>query len=274
MKDLYYYILEKHNFANNGDEFYTKEKDIRKVLDEYNFKGKIVYCNCDNPSFSNFWKVFHDDFNKLELKKLMATYYDDEPYLYEFEGKDIKKTKIESGRFQDNEKFMKQCDIVVTNPPYSNDMPIELANMLLKNKVDFMFVGPLHLAIKKEFFPLLKNGQIQAMEQSINSFERPDGSNKTAASCWWTNLNIKKEEYKLTKEYNEKEYPKYDNYDAINCDKCELIPKDYKGKIGVPYRFITHLNNDEFELIDYKKLKVNGITKDTRLIIQKKGTTS
>ena len=68
MKDLYSYILEKHNFANNGDEFYTKEKDIRKVLDEYNFKGKIVYCNCDNPSFSNFWKVFHDDFNKLGLK--------------------------------------------------------------------------------------------------------------------------------------------------------------------------------------------------------------
>ena len=269
MNSILNYILEKHNFANNGDEFYTKETDIKKVLKEYDFNGKTVYCNCDNPEFSNFWKVFYDNFNNLKLKKLIATYYSNTPYLYEYDGDEIKKTKIKSGRFQDNEIYIKQSDIVVTNPPYSDNMPIELANMLLKNKIDFMFVGPLHLTIKKEFFPLLKSGKIQAMSYSINSFIRPDGSSKNAPSCWWTNLDIKKD-YKLTKEYDKNNYQQYDNYDAINCDKCELIPKNYKGKIGVPYRFITHIDNNKFELIDFKKLKINGVTKDTRLIIKAK----
>ena len=267
MKDLYSYIFEKFNDAKNGDEFYTKENDIRKVLGEYNFKGKTVYCNCDNPEFSNFWKIFYNDFNKLGLKKLIATYYSDDPYLYEYDGKNIKKTKIDSGRFQDNVRYMKECDIVVTNPPFSEGMPTELAQMLLDAKIDFMFVGPLHLITNNTFFELIKDEKIFALEQSINSFKRPSGKDKNAPCCWWTNMN-KEKKFEPIKEYNEEDYPKYDNYDAINCDYWKDIPKNYKGNIGVPYRFITHLNNKKFKIIDMKSLKLNGKNVYKRLIIK------
>ena len=96
------YIIEKFAAPNNGDEFYTRLKDIEKCCQDFNFSGKVIYCNCDDPSFSNFWKYFHDNFSKLRLKKLMATYYSDDPYLYEYDGKDINKTKIDSGRIMRN----------------------------------------------------------------------------------------------------------------------------------------------------------------------------
>ena len=59
MNHLVDYLYEKFNYANKGDEFYTRLKDIEKELSKFDFKGKIVYCNCDDPSFSNFYKYFH-----------------------------------------------------------------------------------------------------------------------------------------------------------------------------------------------------------------------
>jgi len=272
MIDLISYIFEKFNYDKNGDEFYTQESDIKKILHEYNFKNKVVYCNCDNPEFSSFWKVFYDNFKSLELKKLMATYYSDDPYFYEYNGEDIKKTKIESGRFQDNVNYIKECDIVVTNPPFSDNMPIELTKILLDSKVDFIFVGPLHLLTNKEFFGYLKDHKVQAMKHNINKFKRPSGGFKNAPCCWWTNLDITNKEFKPNKEYNESDYPKYDDYDAINCNSWEDIPKNYDGNIGVPYRFITHLNNKQYDIIDMITPKINGKKIYKRMIIKQKGT--
>ena len=271
MKSLINFILEKFNDAKNGDEFYTQESDIIKILNEYDFSNKVVYCNCDNPEFSNFWKVFYENFNKLNLKKLIATYYDENPYLYEYDGKNINKTKIKSGRFQDNVEYIKECDIVVTNPPFSDNMPTELATILLENKVDFMFVGPLHTITNKTFFSYIKEGKIQAMKHNVNKFKTPSGSYKNAPCCWWTNLDIDNKEFNPTKQYSEQDYQKYDNYNAINCNNWKDIPKDYKENIGVPTRFITHLNNKQYEIIDLITPKLNGKKIYKRLIIKNKG---
>ena len=102
MKSLVEYILEKYNNAHKGDEFYTRLVDIEKEMKKFDFSQKVVYCNCDNPSFSNFYKYFHDNFDKLKIKMLLATYYDAKPMLYEYDGKEEKKTKIKSGDFRDN----------------------------------------------------------------------------------------------------------------------------------------------------------------------------
>lgn len=63
------------------DEFYTQLTDIEKEMRYYraHFKGKTVFCNCDDPFESNFFKYFVLNFNKLELKKLIATCYATSP---------------------------------------------------------------------------------------------------------------------------------------------------------------------------------------------------
>jgi Adenine-specific methyltransferase EcoRI len=67
------------------DEFYTQYVDIQKEVEAYlefdaaAFRGKVVYCNCDDPFESNFFKYFAANFNKLGLKKLVTTSYDGSP---------------------------------------------------------------------------------------------------------------------------------------------------------------------------------------------------
>ena len=68
--------------------------------------------------------------------------------------------------------------------------------------------------------------------------------------CWFTSFNVRKNDYlELTKEYNESEYPKYDNYDAINVDKTKDIPKDYYEAMGVPVTFLDKYNPKQFEIL-------------------------
>lgn len=61
-----------------NDEFYTQLSDIEKELYHYRdfFRGKVVFCNCDDPEYSNFWKYFQMNFFFLGLKKLISTHYE------------------------------------------------------------------------------------------------------------------------------------------------------------------------------------------------------
>ena len=101
--------------------------------------------------------------------------------------------------------------------------------------------------------------------------------------CWFTNLEHKKrhEELILFKAYNEDEYPKYDNYNAINVDATNDIPCDYDGTMGVPITFLNIYNPDQFEIIgqmantcvdDYNKGYpfINGKKKYARILIRRK----
>ena len=123
--------LHKAKDAKN-DEFYTQLTDVAKELMHYkaHFKDKIVLCNCDDPTWSAFWKYFHLNFAELGLKKLISTHYDKtEPtYKMEYSGGDDNnievgvKTPLEgNGDFRNKEclDLLDECDIVVTNPPFS-----------------------------------------------------------------------------------------------------------------------------------------------------------
>lgn len=264
-------ISEKFNDAKNGDEFYTQLKDIEKEMSNYDFKNQIVYCNCDNPSFSNFWKFFKDNFNRLNLKLLLSTYYSDEPKLTIYNGKDIEEKEIKSGRFQDNLNLIKEykVDWVVTNPPYSDGMPLELTEELLKENVKFIFCGPLHLLKKKKFFELYKEGKMNCGYTSIGTFIRPNGKKAKAPAAWFTNQNI--EHKKFEGKGDGKDLPKYDNYDAIECNPYSKIPSNkYKGEIGVSYNFLTKLNRNQFKIIKLINPKLDGKNLMTRVIIQYK----
>lgn len=83
-----------------------------------------------------------------------------------------------------------------------------------------------------------------------------------ASTIWFTNLDYEKrhEDMILYKTYNEVDYPKYDNYDAINIDKTKDIPMDYDGLMGVPITFLNKYNPDQFEIVGIDRVLVEELT--------------
>ena len=275
--------LHKANAAKK-DEFYTQLTDIEKEMCHYkaHFQDKIIFCNCDDPEYSNFWKYFQLNFYYLGLKKLIATHYEiDKPsYKMEIVRQDkgvqmgipdyVKTPLQENGDFRSAEcvEILKEADIVVTNPPFS--LFREYLAQLIEYEKKFIIIGNQNCITYKEVFPLLKENQIW-LGQSIHSGDRefgiPNDYPLNAASFridetgkkfirvkgirWFTNLDIPKrhEELFLYKNYTPEEYPTYDNYDAINVDKTQDIPCDYFGVMGVPITFMDKYNPKQFEIV-------------------------
>ena len=256
--------LHKARDAKN-DEFYTKLEDVSKELMLYkqHFKDKIVLCNCDDPTWSAFWKYFHLNFSALGLKKLISTHYDKtEPtYKMEYKGGDDNnievgvKTPLEgNGDFRNQEclDLLDEADIVVTNPPFS--LFREYVAVLMEHKKKFLIIGNKNAITYKEFFPLLKNEDVWIGCTGPSEFLQPDGSIKKFGNIgWFTNLDVAKRHEKLIlwKKYTPEEYPKYDNYDAINVNKVADIPVDYDGVMGVPISIMDKYNPEQFEIVGF-----------------------
>lgn len=254
--------LRKANAVKN-DEFYTQLTDVSKELMHYkkHFKGQTVLCNCDDPTWSAFWKYFHLNFKALGLKKLISTHYDkNEPtYKMIYEGGDDNNieagtiTPLEgNGDFRNQEclDLLDESDIVVTNPPFS--LFREYVAVLMKHNKKFLIIGNKNAITYKEFFPLLKTNMVWFGYNAVHEFAQPDGTFKKFGNIgWFTNLDHKKRHEKLIlwKNYNPDEYPKYYNYDAINVDKVDRIPCDYDGDMGVPITFLDKYNPEQFEII-------------------------
>ena len=147
--------MNKAKTAKN-DEFYTQLSDIEKELGHYkeHFKDKIVFCNCDDPEESNFWFYFAQNFQFLGLKKLISTHYETDKPSYKLEivkdvnadGKinnlDMIKTPLtQNGDFRSDEciELLKECDIVVTNPPFS--LFREFVAQLVEYDKKFLIIG-------------------------------------------------------------------------------------------------------------------------------------
>lgn len=265
--------LHKAKDAKN-DEFYTRIEDVAEELRHYkkHFEGKVVFCNCDDPTWSAFWRYFHLNFAELGLKKLISTHYDrTEPtYKMEYKGGDDNdvevgvKTPLEgNGDFRNAEciKLLDECDIVVTNPPWS--MFREYVSLLVEHKKQFVIIGNKNSITYKEFFPLLKDNHVWIGYMSPSEFDTPSGMTKKVAGLgrWFTNLDIQKRHEKLIlwqRYYDddgnpmpdaEEHYPHYDNYNAINVDRVADIPLDYHGVMGVPITFMDKYNPEEFEIV-------------------------
>ncbi len=240
-----------------NDEFYTQLSDIAKELTHYrdHFRGKVIFCNCDDPTWSNFWKYFHLNFAFFGLKKLIATHYDpaNSTYKMEYEGGDDGNTDAgiitplqKNGDFRSPEciELLREADIVVTNPMFSLFRPY-IAQLIEYNK-KFIIMGNMNAVTYKEFFPLLKDNKVWAGYSFNKSmlFAVPEGYDtsknfgedefgrklvKVPAICWFTNLDIKKrhEPIDLVEKYDPEKYPRYDNYEAIEVSKTLSIPCDY-----------------------------------------------
>ena len=272
--------LHKAKNAKN-DEFYTQLTDVAKELMHYkhHFKDKVVFCNCDDPTWSAFWKYFHLNFEALGLKKLISTHYDKtEPtYKMEYTGGDDNdievgvKTPLEgNGDFRNQEclDLLDEADIVVTNPPFS--LFREYVACLMEHEKKFVIWGNNNAITYKEFFPLLKDNKVwlgyianqtcvfrlsdeyaKWDEKITNQMNDGHKYGKCPAISVFTNLDIQKRHEKLIlwRNYTSEEYPTYDNYDAINVDKVDYIPCNYYGVMGVPITFLDKYNPEQFEII-------------------------
>ena len=246
-----------------NDEFYTQLTDVSKELMHYkqNFKDKTVLCNCDDPTLSAFWKYFHLNFSALGLKKLISTHYDKTQPTYKMEytggnDNDIEvgvKTSLEgNGDFRSQEclDILDEADIVVTNPPFS--LFREYVDVLMVHEKKFLIIGSLNAVKYSECFPFIMNNQMWLGNNNVHDFMQPDGTVKKFGNInWYTNLDFAKRHEKiiLWKEYNDKEYPKYETYDAIEVSKVTNIPVNYNGIMGVPISFMSKYNPEQFEIV-------------------------
>lgn len=278
--------LHKAKDAKN-DEFYTQLTDVAKELMHYkqHFKDKIVLCNCDDPTWSAFWKYFHLNFAELGLKKLISTHYDrtEATYKMEYTGGDDNdieagvRTPLEgNGDFRNQEclDLLDECDIVVTNPPFS--LFREYVAVLMEHKKKFIILGNMNALTYKEIFPLFRDNQLwygASIHSGDRKFYVPNDYPLKASGCgidesgkrfirvkgvrWFTNLDYpaRHEKLILWKNYTPEEYPKYDNYDAINVNKYAEIPVDYDGVMGVPITFMDFYCPEQFEIVAFRKGK-------------------
>ena len=286
-----------------NDEFYTQLSDIENELKHYReaFRGKTVLCNCDDPRVSNFTRYFLYNFDNLGLKRLISTCYrNSQPDLFsdgeedracylDFHGEiqvrseaDIQSLDFRplegDGDFRSAEciEFLKQADIVCTNPPFS--LFREYVAHLMEYEKQFVILGNMNAINYKEIFPLIKENRVWLGNRNLNQDmyfnvnpeygqwlleNKKEGSaykiinnkvmGRLASACWYTNIDIPKrhEGLILCKSYykNPELYPKYDNYDAIEVAKTADIPYDYEGVMGVPITFMDKYNPEQFEIV-------------------------
>ena len=252
------------------------------------FRGKTVLCNCDDPRVSNFFHYFAYQFEALGLKRLITTCYKNQtPDLFsqndseraiwlEYTGdkngnripdpEEIGIRQLEGdGDFRSLEciELLKQADIVVTNPPFS--LFREYVAQLVKYDKKFLIIGHQNAIKYKEIFPLIKDNRIwlgygfrggathfiSTYEDIATAGNHKQGMIRVSGVVWFTNLEMSKrhEELILYRNYTPEDYPRYDNYDAIDVNEVAEIPCDWYGLMGVPITFIDKYNPDQFEII-------------------------
>ena len=248
-----------------NDEFYTRLEDINEEMNHYEnkFRDKVVFCNCDDPKWSNFWKYFHMNFEYLGLKKLITTHYESgevQSYKIEYTGgndEDFEDGAItpltQNGDFRSDEciALLDEADIVVTNPPFS--LFREYINILVEHNKQFLIVGSFNNITYKDVFPLIKDNKVWLGCRSLSRemyFDIPDerkewliknkkaGSaykivngivmGRLASACWFTNIDHSKrhELIETTYQYSKKDnlYPDlYPKYDDYDAIEVSRV---------------------------------------------------
>lgn len=258
--------------AGRKDEFYTQLSDIEKELRYYrkHFKGKVVYCNCDDPRESNFFHYFSYNFEKLGLKKLITACYknqdadlfsvnDAERAVYlEYEGdkngdripgpEEIEVRQFEGdGDFRSPETIalLKQADIVVTNPPFS--LFKEYIAQLVEHEKKFLVIGNMNAVTYKEIFPLIQNNQLwygPSIRSGDREFGVPSDYPLTAAGSRVDEDGNKFIRVKGVRWFTNLDYP--ERHEDL------ILYKKY-----VPEEYPKYVNFDAIDVSSYKDIPVD-----------------
>ena len=257
------------------DEFYTRLECIEDELSHYkkHFKNKVICLPCDESPETKFFEHFATKMDDYCWKKVIAIgYKEDESVLVhtlENTGEDEPEyscNTISNGDFRNlaSQKLIEESDIIVTNPPFS--LFREFIDMLTTMDKKFIVLGNNYAIGYKEIFPLIMHNQLwlgygfkgnaghfinEHYDDYATASDHKEGMIRVSGVTWFTNLEIPKrnEELVLYRKYNPDEYPKYDNYDAIEVSKTVDIPEDYDGVMGVPITFMDKYCPEQFEIL-------------------------
>ncbi len=304
--------------SGRQDEFYTQKETVEKELWHYQkfFENKVVFCNADDPAIgedganhygddrggfaSSFFQYFRLNFNHLGLKKLITTHYVSNGSSYKFEivktdkGSQIGipdyiKTPLKgNGDFRSPEclKLLKECDVVVTNPPFS--LMKEYLPLMVNSEKQFLILGNVNHITLREVKPLVLNEKVwlgynsghfwfnvpEYYDEKGTDFRVVGGQKQRRMGniCWFTNMDIPKRHIPLDlyKHYSPEEYPHYEDIDGIECGAYKEIPDDYFGTIGVPVTYLPYHCAEQFEILEIVTPKIGGKTKYKRLLIRRK----
>lgn len=216
---------------------------------------------------------------KIEITEVKDLNEDGATDLYDVESlikndKNILTKLKENGDFRSPEciELLKEADVVVTNPPFS--LFREYVAKLVEYNKKFLIIGNQNAITYKEIFPLFQQNKLwlgvsihsgdrefripnnyEVRSKSLRVDEKGNKYIRVVGVRWFTNIDNKDRHEKLTlyKKYNPDDYPKYENYDAINVNKTSDIPDDYYECIGVPITFLDKYNPDQFEIIRFRK---------------------
>ena len=291
-----------------NNEFYAVYEELDKEIPLYSneYSGKTVFCNCNDGKYRGFVNYFKKHYDRFRLKLLVYSEYgdgDSNGKLYLYDGKrEVFFNLKEKGDFRYGVclNWLKVADIIVTGPPYS--LFSEFINLLFEYNKKFLIIGDFnhvalvdvmpHIVDKRMWFGSTKPIEFIVPDSYYDSstFIAKDGTRRTKLfkDVWYTNLkkNRKKESLTLSKKYNETDYPKCDNFDAIWVDKVKNIPNDYDGVMCVPLSFIYDWNPKEFDILcnadsskiaekyriekknDYTRPYLNGDRKYARILIR------
>lgn len=268
------------------DEWYTKLPDVESELQHYDLRGKIIYMPCDDEN-SAFWVYLHTHFSELELRAIVATHYNmnNDPCIYYTGGNDADTSVFEVFPLRtngymcaDNDELWsiaEQCDIIITNPPFSKIR--ELYTLWLERHIDVLAMGTVnvlsYVCLRKYF--IANTLHVGYAVNKTMKFGRPDGTEKAIYNItWYTTLPVNKQyEDICDKKYADNNYERFKYIDAINVDKSKDIPYDYAGLMAVPLSFMKWLDPERFELIDIinsgnKIVLTSGRSTYARLIIR------
>ena len=286
-------------------EYYTQYIDIEDEIAHYFdfFIGKVVLCNCDDAELSNFFRYFYRNFERLRLKKLVTTCYQGTPLSFLAEksavktvvewgpdGIEVHKTPLRGSGSWDSAEVRREvesCDVIVTNPAFNQFK--EFATMCINSNKHFIIVGPPLKAL--DIYDGFRDNKIwsgatkksydmrfEVPESYLDIFPNVIQENgkyyKWVSATWFTNIqhdNMNKPLI-LTKKYDSKLHPTYDNYPAIECKYLKNIPYDYYGVIGTSMTYLLKHNPEQFEIVGVHdtQLFVNGQQPFTRVLIRRK----
>lgn len=273
-----------------NDEFYTTYEMAEAELKHYIpfFKDKKILLNCNDYAHRGIVQYLEDHYDEFGINEIICTEYAEHGKVRIFRGNSIMEYRLQGdGSFLSEEvvNLLRQCDLVVTNPPFS--MWSEMIELLEREHKDFIIIESYLMGTynsilakivarkiligftKPEFFEFNHD---QATK--IKNLTRHNGKlTQRANALWYTNLPINKPSKTLNcyMKYSDSKYQKYDGTNIINCASMSQIPVDYYGEIGVPYNYIENEDYEHFDLLRIEKnLTIKGQSQFGKCIIRRK----
>lgn len=240
------------------DEFFTPLEAVERELPHYaeHLRGKRILCNCRDidSEFSRFdWfkynphQVVYVGADRYIVSRAWGSTSYEVPY----------PQNLVPSSYKDavGLELLKECDVVVTNPPFSKIR--DFIKTVVKAGKDFVIVAPITAVLNIYVGNLLAEGKLRFGYTSVKEpFLLPDGSKQKFGNIvWFTSFPVDRHERKLTKTLASQNYQTYDNLpDVLFIDKCRNIPVDYDGIMAVPVSFLCSHNENQFEIVDGRTL--------------------